>query len=467
MVAAGVRVVTPCAGWSSFPPRFSGTLGPSGGQDMPRPTTPALVLGLALLAPAPLVCADMKFADAREWAAQTRDRETRQMLEGLIETHEKLGAAFGLPTRLLISDSDDINAFAGHLQKQKIVVMNIGLIVALKDDRDAIAAVMGHEIAHHARNHVKSGATKRRVLGILGVAAGAVLDHATGGAAGGLAYDATGLGASLLSSKFNRDQERQADSEGLTRMVAAGYNPQGAVRMHQFLLSKGGGKGGFLASHPGGVDRIENIEKQIAASPAAQALATKEKAALYVEATEDEPGESGPEVAALMAPIDGITLERYAAMSNEITAAGGTAEVYAKLGTSEKGFEALSEQWTQRMSADPSGTLAQRFSIAYIDASSGRLAPYARNTARRMRGEEVDEEAPPLPLADYIAASKALQKGAGDVPAAEYQAWATNQLAPYNVTFYEWTIVQYWWSQALTRDQAAMLEYAKAMSGQD
>jgi Zn-dependent protease with chaperone function len=435
---------------------------------MPRPPTPALVLGVALLAlaPAPLGAADMKFADAKAWAAQTRDRETRQMLEGLIETHEKLGAAFGLQTRLLVSDSGDINAFAGHLKKEKIVVMNIGLIVALKDDRDAIAAVMGHEIAHHAKNHVKSGATKRRVLGILGVAAGAVLDHATGGAAGELAYDATGLGANLLSSKFNRDQERQADTEGLGRMVDAGYDPQGAVRMHRFLLSKGGGKGGFLASHPGGVDRIANIEKQIAASPAAQALAGKEKAALYVEAAEDEAEEDGADLAALMAPIEGVTLERYAAMSNEITAAGGTTEAYAKLGTTEEGFGALTAQWTQRMSQDPSGAMVRRYSIAYIEASTGRLAPYAKNTARRMRGEEVDEEAPPLPLADYIAANKALQ-GGGDVSPAEYQAWATRQLAPFKVTFYEWTIVQSWWSQTLTRDPAAMLEYAKAMRAED
>jgi Zn-dependent protease with chaperone function len=261
----------------------------------------SLVLGPALLASGPTLAADMKFADAKEWAAQTRDRETQLMLEGLIDTHESLGTAFGLSTRLLISDSDDINAFAGYLKKERIVVMNIGLIVALKDDRDAIAAVLGHEIAHHGKNHVKGVPTKRRVLGILGVAAGALLDHATGGQAGNLAYDATGLAAKLLGSKFNRDQERQADSEGVARMVAAGYNPQGAVRMHQFLLANGGGKGGFLASHPGEATRIANIQKQIAASPAAQALASKERVALYDDSA-NEGGSGQDDVAALVAP---------------------------------------------------------------------------------------------------------------------------------------------------------------------
>jgi Zn-dependent protease with chaperone function len=436
---------------------------------MSRPALGTLCVAF-FCAQATLLHAAPRFADAREAAAKTRDAQTRTMLERLVETHEKLGTAFGLETRLLISDASEVNAFAGHLQKQKVVVLNLGLIEALRDDEDAIAAALAHEVAHHARNHVKSGNTKRRVLGILGVVGGAVLDQATGGSVGDLAYDATGFAASLLSSKFNRDQERQADSDGLTRMVAAGYNPRGAIRMHQVLLAHGSGQSGFRSSHPGGADRIESLEKLIAASPDAQKLAQKEKVALYVPGASASSGAVGDsaELAALLEPIDGITLDRYAAMSNQIAASDGSPAAYEKLGTTEKEFESLSARWTERMRADTTASLGQRFAIAYVEASSGRFAPYGRSAAKLMRGEEVDEEAPPLPLTEYIAASKAIQKAAREGAAAsDFETKVTRELAPFKLSLYEWSIVQSWWTQRLMRDQEAMLAYARGVTAPD
>jgi predicted Zn-dependent protease len=38
------------------------------------------------------------------------------------------------------------------------------------------------------------------------------------------------IGATLVSRKFNRDQEREADDVGFQYMVAAGFDPTGAVR---------------------------------------------------------------------------------------------------------------------------------------------------------------------------------------------------------------------------------------------
>jgi Zn-dependent protease with chaperone function len=411
-------------------------------------TAPALALAL-LLALSSVLTAEDKFFDAKEWSKHTKDARQRGTLNGLIAIHEKVGTAFGVPTRLLICDSREINAFAGHLKKEKVVVFNAGLLDALDEDEDAIAAVMSHEIAHHARNHVKSGGKKRRVLGILGVAAGAVLDHATGGQAGSLAYDATGFASSLLSSKFNRDQERQADGDGITYMVQAGYNPAGAARMHEYLLAHGGGKGGFLSSHPGGRDRIENIGKLIAASPAAQQLASKQQVPLYVP-------DKGPGKAVANEPylgaVGGVALERYAKMANEIAAAGGSAEAYVKLGTTQKAYESLAREWTARMLQDPA--LGKRFLVEYLAASTGRFAPYGRSAAKLMAGTEVDEEAPPMEFADFIAASKALQK---TTPIGK-------ALAPYKLSPYDWTIISSWWMQRLKDDEAKMLAFVQAVA---
>jgi predicted Zn-dependent protease len=61
------------------------------------------------------------------------------------------------------------------------------------------------------------------------------------------------MSASLISTKFDRDQERQADEAGFKYMVDAGFNPLGAIRLAEILQRSGaGGIGLFLTITRGG-----------------------------------------------------------------------------------------------------------------------------------------------------------------------------------------------------------------------
>jgi predicted Zn-dependent protease len=59
---------------------------------------------------------------------------------------------------------------------------------------------------------------------------------------------------------------READAVGVGYAMSAGYDPYGAVRIHEKLLQASGGSLlPFLSSHPSGEERIENLKAIIRA----------------------------------------------------------------------------------------------------------------------------------------------------------------------------------------------------------
>jgi len=401
-------------------------------------------LFVAILVHVPAALA-MRVADAVEWNTKTSNPAVRQMLTRVIEIHGKLGDAYQIETRLLISDSEDINAFATVWHDERVVVLNAGLIDAFEGDEDSIAAVLAHELGHHAANHIEKGSNVGSALSVLGAIAGAVLDYKLG--TGGLASEATDFTAQLISRKFSRDQEREADDQGMARMLAAGYNPQGAVRMHRRLLEAEGDATSFLSSHPGGEERIARLEAFIAQSNEAQALASKPVVALVVRPKISDD------------PIDGISLERYAALANALAADADAESAYGKLGIARDKYAGVADKWNERMRGDRSGKLARRYDVAYLEASTGRFAAFGKRAAMMFRGErEQSDSSPPIPVAEYVAIMKMMMRGDAELK---------ESLAEHKMTPYEWHIVQSWWGQRLIRDEAARAELAQALSAED
>jgi predicted Zn-dependent protease len=73
------------------------------------------------------------------------------------------------------------------------------------------------------------------------------------------------LGTAAISRSYSREEEREADRLGVEWMIAAGFDPEGALRLQERLLQRGQGSAmPFLQSHPAGVERVENIRRQIA-----------------------------------------------------------------------------------------------------------------------------------------------------------------------------------------------------------
>ena len=193
-------------------------------------------------------------------------RAQAQELEAI---YEDLSRQSGVDAQLVYSTDPDINAFATEVGEDKIVVVQEGLLGIMGDDRDAVAAALGHELAHHKADHIRAGHRKQqgvRVLGvILGAVIGAKVGRNSGELAGAVAGTAVGVGANLLALKFSRNQELEADRLAVGWMIAAGYNPQGMLRLQQQLGAMSGTKRGtsILGTHPTSAKRYQAAEKLI------------------------------------------------------------------------------------------------------------------------------------------------------------------------------------------------------------
>jgi len=163
--------------------------------------------------------------------------------------------------RFHLVESKEINAFAlpgGN------VFMFTGLYTRMKSE-DELAGVMGHELTHVREQHWArmAGAQAKRQAGLAAILG---LAHA-----GGLWQSAAGITNTLLSLRYSRKDEDQADALGLQNMVAAGYNPQGMLDLFHTLeeaAGSGGGAPAFLADHPLTKTRIQHTQERIDKLPA-------------------------------------------------------------------------------------------------------------------------------------------------------------------------------------------------------
>lgn len=161
----------------------------------------------------------------------------------------------GVPYTFKVLDMKEVNAVS--LPGGPIYVFR-GLLDLVGDDDDALACVIGHEIGHINGRHITRNYTKQQEIGLLLN----VLLQGQSRAVDQLA----GLGFELLSYRFSRDDENEADSRGLSYAYKAGFDPHGMVRFFQklqVLEKRAGGTPEFLRDHPLTTKRIERTEKII------------------------------------------------------------------------------------------------------------------------------------------------------------------------------------------------------------
>lgn len=161
-----------------------------------------------------------------------------------------------LPYEFVVVNSSEYNAWA--LPGGKIGV-NRGLLVALESEAE-LAALLGHEIAHAAARHGAKKAEQGFLTDIALAVAEAALDEEK---YADLALAGAQVGGLLIRQRFSRGDEREADYHGMRYMVAAGYNPWGAVTLQQKLvaLNERGTSGvvaRLFASHPPSLERVAN-----------------------------------------------------------------------------------------------------------------------------------------------------------------------------------------------------------------
>ncbi len=153
--------------------------------------------------------------------------------------------------------SKQINAFCMPGGK---IAFYTGILDQLKLTDDETAMVMGHEMAHALREHARSRIAKSQTTGTV-LSIGAQLFGL-----GQLGDVAANVGTQLLTLRFSREDETDADLVGLEMAARAGFNPDASVALWEKMGQASGGGGGnisFLSTHPSGADRIKRLQTNV------------------------------------------------------------------------------------------------------------------------------------------------------------------------------------------------------------
>jgi predicted Zn-dependent protease len=131
-----------------------------------------------------------------------------------------------------------------------------GMLLKIKNESQ-LAGVLAHEVVHVVARDTANMMSKQIGMDILFAAA---MSQTTSEGA----ITAADLARQILSLKYNREDEKDADIGGLDYMVRAGYDPNGMVEMMQMLESEDTVKPvEFLSTHPSPENRISYLNARI------------------------------------------------------------------------------------------------------------------------------------------------------------------------------------------------------------
>jgi len=112
-------------------------------------------------------------------------------------------------------------------------------LVALMNNEAELAGVLGHEVGHVAARHAakrQSAATRNTVIGVLGTVLSGVLLGNSG--IGQVVQQGLMQGSQLLTLKYSRSQETEADNLGIQYLRSAGYDPRAMSTVLQSLANQ-------------------------------------------------------------------------------------------------------------------------------------------------------------------------------------------------------------------------------------
>lgn len=151
--------------------------------------------------------------------------------------------------------SKDLNAFCMPGGK---IAFFYGILALLQLSDDEVATIMGHEMAHALREHARERMGKTAATRIGASVLSAFLGLGNTGDA------LLNMGSQLLTLKFGREDESEADIVGMELAARAGFDPAAGVSLWRKMI--GVNKNAppqFLSSHPAGATRIKDIEDKL------------------------------------------------------------------------------------------------------------------------------------------------------------------------------------------------------------
>ena len=176
-----------------------------------------------------------------------RNSDISSYIEGIGQDLVPYSGRSDIPYTFQVVEDNQVNAFA---TMGGYVYVTTGLI-RTADNEAQLASVIAHEIGHIASRHaVKQMREKALQAGVLT-------------AAGLNRNDAVAIGVELAVNRPNsRQDELEADQEGLATLTQAGYAPSAMVAFMEKLLNQSSVPT-FLSTHPSTRARIDRLNTMI------------------------------------------------------------------------------------------------------------------------------------------------------------------------------------------------------------
>ena len=149
----------------------------------------------------------------------------------------------------LVNDDDVLNAFA---TPGGYIYVYTGLIKYL-ESADALAGVLGHEIAHADLRHTSRNLQKQYTVDVL-------LSVLLGNNAGQLTQIASDIAKGAAYLKFSREYEQESDDKSVEYLANTLYACNGAAFFFESLLAEDQtSPPEFLSTHPSPENRVADI----------------------------------------------------------------------------------------------------------------------------------------------------------------------------------------------------------------
>jgi beta-barrel assembly-enhancing protease len=195
---------------------------------------------------------ELAFANMDHVNSELKTPELRAAVSGIVARLAKAQPNSKFTYKVHVLDVDVVNAYA--LPGGDIIVYT-GLLQRA-DSAAQLAGVLAHEMAHVERRH-----GMRRIAQSIGVigAVQLVFGDVSGIAAAALEV----LSVSTINA-YSRDQEREADSDGVAKLARAGIDPNALAEFFERLMKTEASLPeslSWLGTHPDTAQRIATVRK--------------------------------------------------------------------------------------------------------------------------------------------------------------------------------------------------------------
>ena len=193
------------------------------------------------------------------WQSANTDPSASSSEKNLATVRQQMMKSVPFPFVVGLSDSTEINAYAQLQNNQRYIILTNGFIAQFGNDPDVLAAVLGHELAHHQLGHTQPDYAKNRdaAIDVTSQALGMIASYFIPFSGLVVGNAAKGMGLT-----WSRNDERSADEMGMQWAMQAGYSPCGSYRFAAQMNALGEGAAiTFLSTHPGNNERMVNADR--------------------------------------------------------------------------------------------------------------------------------------------------------------------------------------------------------------